>query len=61
MDALHRSLRNTSEVASIGVIVDALDESAAAFYSHYEFVRVPGHANKLFLPMKTIARLFPAT
>ena len=37
MDALYRSWKNTSEVASIGVVVEALGENARAFYLHHEF------------------------
>ena len=57
-DAVHRSWRATSEVASIGVVVDAIDESARSFYLHHEFIPFPDHANRLFLSMGTIERLF---
>lgn len=60
MDALHRSLRNTAEVASIGVVVEALDDAARLFYLHHEFVPLVDHANRLFLPMVTIERAFQA-
>lgn len=56
MDALHRSWKATAEVASIGVVVDALNESARVFYLHHEFKSLPGHSDKLFLAMATIAR-----
>ena len=58
MDALHRSLRNTAEVASVGVVVDALDESARAFYLHHEFRSLSDHPNRLFLAMATIEKAF---
>ena len=58
MDALHRSSRNTSEVASVGVVVEALDETARAFYLHHEFAQLQDHPNKLFLAMATIERTF---
>jgi GNAT superfamily N-acetyltransferase len=45
MDALSRSHRATSEVASYAVVVD-------------DFLRFPETANRLFLPMNTIKRLF---
>lgn len=41
-DALRRSLANTREIGSIGVVVDALDDSAAGFYAHHEFAPLPG-------------------
>ena len=58
MDALYRSWRNTSEVASVGVVVDALDERAQAFYLHHEFQTLADHPAKLFLAMATIERVF---
>jgi predicted GNAT family N-acyltransferase len=58
MDALHRSWRNTTEIASVAVVVDALNDNAKAFYAHHEFRLLEGHPNKLFLPMATIKPLF---
>jgi predicted GNAT family N-acyltransferase len=60
MDALHRSWKNTSEVASVGVVVEALDESARAFYLHHEFQSLANHPDKLFLAMATIQKAFRA-
>src|ERR1035438_8743703 len=37
MDALRRSLQNTREIGSIGVVVDAYDDRAERFYLHHEF------------------------
>lgn len=58
MDALHRSWRNTSKVASVGVVVEALDESALTFYLHHEFQPLRDHPDKLFLAMATIEKAF---
>ncbi len=58
MDALHRSWRNTSEVASVGVVVDALDERAREFYIHHEFQSLADHPDKLFMAMLTIEKAF---
>ena len=60
MDASHRSWKNTAEVASIGVVVEALDDAARAFYLHHEFVELQGHPNKLFLAMSTVEKAFGA-
>ena len=60
MDALHRSWRTTSEVASVAVVAEALDETARSFYLHHEFVPTMGHPNKLFLAMVTIEKAFRA-
>ncbi len=58
MDALYRSWRNTTKIASIGVVAEAWDEAARDFYLHHEFIVVAGHPKKLFLAMKTIERGF---
>ena len=58
MDALHRSWRNTAAVASVGVVVDALDDTARSFYLHHEFIPLLDHPNRLFLAMATIEKAF---
>ena len=58
LDALFRSWKNTAEVASVGVIVDAYDEKARAFYLHHEFIPLTGHSGKLFIAMGTIQKIF---
>jgi len=60
MDALHRSWRNSRQVASAGVMVDAIDDAARAFYLHHEFIALPGEPRRLFLAMGTVERLFGA-
>jgi predicted GNAT family N-acyltransferase len=61
MDALYRSWKNTSQVASIGVVVEALDEDARAFYIHHEFRSLKDHPDKLFIAMSTIEKAFNAS
>ena len=58
MDALHRSWRLSKELASFAVVVDAKDETAARFYRHFDFIPLPSIPNRLFLPMRTIEKLF---
>jgi ribosomal protein S18 acetylase RimI-like enzyme len=58
MDALHRCLINSRQVASWAVIVDAKDDAAIAFYRKYGFIEVPKMPNRLFLPMATVAKMF---
>jgi predicted GNAT family N-acyltransferase len=57
-DALKRSLNQSRHLASTGVIVDAKDDHARGFYLQYGFVPVIDADNRLFLPMKTVERLF---
>ncbi|MCB0189014.1 MAG: GNAT family N-acetyltransferase, partial [Caldilineaceae bacterium] len=58
VDALARSLRHASEVASIAVVVDAIDDAAVQFYRRYDFLPLPHTARTLFLEMSTIQKLF---
>lgn len=58
IDALKRALKQSSQIAAAAVVVDAIDEKAASFYRHFEFMDFPDKPGRLFLPMKTIANLF---
>ncbi len=57
MDALYRSLGGSRQLASVGVVVDAKEEAAAAFYRKYGFLELPQISKRLFLPMATVERL----
>jgi predicted GNAT family N-acyltransferase len=59
IDALKKAYRNSKEVASWAVIVDAKDDEAVAFYRRFEFVEFPIVEARMFLPMTSIAELFP--
>lgn len=58
LDALHRSLRLSTEIGAMAVVVDAKDDAARAFSEHHQFQRFQDDASRLFLPMRTIAQLF---
>lgn len=58
LDALHRALVQSAEIATAAVVVDAIDTGAVKFYQHFGFVRFPAIASRLFLPMKAVAGLF---
>ncbi|AKK25017.1 GNAT family N-acetyltransferase [Pandoraea oxalativorans] len=53
-DALERAAR--SEIAAFALIVDAKDETAAAFYQHHGFIALPASPLTLFLPLATVPR-----
>lgn len=55
-DALRRALASAETVGSSMVVVDALDDGAAAFYTAHGFVRLPDSL-RLVLPMRTVERL----
>jgi predicted GNAT family N-acyltransferase len=58
VDALNRSLVSTKQIGSVAVVVDAIDDSAKAFYAHFQFILLEGFSHRLFLPMKAIENLF---
>jgi GNAT superfamily N-acetyltransferase len=59
-DALRRALASAATVGSSMIVVDALDEGAAAFYAAHGFVRLP-ESLRLVLPMRAVERLVAAS
>jgi GNAT superfamily N-acetyltransferase len=57
MHALERAWLGSQQVASWAVVVDA-KLGARDFYLKHDFVPLPTQPDRLFLPMKTIQRLF---
>ncbi|NJM18327.1 MAG: GNAT family N-acetyltransferase [Richelia sp. RM2_1_2] len=58
IDALKRVLEATSQVASLAVVVEAIDEKAVSFYQKYGFRPFLQYPLKLYLPTKLIAENF---
>jgi GNAT superfamily N-acetyltransferase len=58
MDALRRSVGAAAEIAAMAVLVDAKDEAADNFCRRFGFAQLQQQPRRLFLPMRTIARLF---
>ena len=58
MDALHRSLQASRQVASVAVVVDAKDSQAVGFYKRYDFTPLVDPPIRLFLPISVIEKLF---
>lgn len=54
-DALDRAIR--AEIAVYALVVDAKDESAAAFYRHHGLMALPSQPMTLFLPLATAGRV----
>jgi len=59
LDAMKRSLDQSKVMGVFALFVDAKDDNAADFYRRYDFIPLPTHPLRLFLPMKTISELFP--
>jgi predicted GNAT family N-acyltransferase len=58
LDALTRVIEVAPTVASLAVVVDALDAEAQNFYEHYGFISLElTGKRRLILPMKTVEKL----
>ncbi|WP_295585033.1 GNAT family N-acetyltransferase [uncultured Lamprocystis sp.] len=51
-DACRKVASASAVLAVVGMIVDAKDEPAAAFYQHFGFISLPGIPDRLLLPAK---------
>ncbi|WP_414579028.1 GNAT family N-acetyltransferase [Anabaena sp. CCY 9402-a] len=58
VDALKKSLDVSTQVASLAVIAEALDEEALSFYIKYGFRQFKQDSMKLYLPLKSIEELY---
>jgi GNAT superfamily N-acetyltransferase len=54
-DACRKVAQASAVLAVAGIVVDAKDDSAAAFYRHFGFVPLPGQSRRLFLPAKALS------
>ncbi len=61
IDALKVALMMSRKIASVAVVVDAKNDNARHFYTKLGFVAFSAAANKLFLRMEAIERLFPTS
>ena len=57
VNALKRAYRNTQQIASIAVVVDAIDENAVKFYQKYGFMPFASRPSRLYLSIKAISLL----
>lgn len=57
LHALERALQASRQVASWAVVVDA-KAGARDFYLQHDFLPLPTQPDRLFLPMKTIEKIF---
>jgi len=60
LDALARTLKHSTEVASAVVLVDAKSKEARDFYAHFGFKEVEQTAKRMFLPLQTVENLLQA-
>jgi GNAT superfamily N-acetyltransferase len=58
MDALYKCYSTSHQLAVNSVVVDAYDDEAKAFWLRYDFITFRDRPQSLFLPIKTIQKLF---
>jgi GNAT superfamily N-acetyltransferase len=58
LDAFDRCLRVAREVAFRAIEVEAIDDSAAAFYGKYGFLRFPADPHHLAIAIETVQQVF---
>jgi GNAT superfamily N-acetyltransferase len=58
LDALKRSWDQTRQIGAAAVVVDAKNEAALGFYLKMGFIQFRDDPMRLFLPMKTVEKLF---
>ncbi|MCY4035002.1 MAG: GNAT family N-acetyltransferase [Hyphomicrobiales bacterium] len=54
-DAIERTSAISSEIGIYALVVDAIDESAKAFYEHFGFNVLMQGGTRLFFPLKSIS------
>ncbi|MEL7085936.1 MAG: GNAT family N-acetyltransferase [Cyanobacteria bacterium J06597_1] len=57
VDALKRALDVSSQVGTLAVVAEAIDENAVTFYRKYGFESFQSNPQKLYLSMKSIQAL----
>jgi len=57
--ALYQAMRAAEHVGCLAVVLDAVDETARAFYLARGFRELTDDPRHLWLPMKTVRQLFP--
>ncbi len=58
IDALQKAVRLAGEVGIFAVRVDAINDRAKSFYLKYGFIALEDKDSTLFLPIKTIIKIF---
>jgi len=57
IDAMKRAYRTSLEVASLAIVVDAINSNAKQFYEKYGFLDLSVASHRLFFPMNMVSEL----
>jgi hypothetical protein len=60
VQAAHRAYRASRDVGGIGLVIDAINEEAIAWYERFGAVALPDSRRRLFLPWAAITPSFPS-
>lgn len=58
VDALRRTVKVSTEVGIVAMLVDAKDETAASFYQHFGFQALPDLPHRMVLTLNSASSLF---
>lgn len=58
IDAIRRAMAISKHVGIIGLFVDATNEDAKKYYLKFGFIPLPDHNLELFLPLKTLQKMY---
>ena len=54
-DAFKRAFSASEQLGIYALVVDAIDQEAMGFYQHFGFIPLSSSANRLFLPLHSLA------
>ena len=57
IDALKRAFAASQQIASLAVVVEAIDSNAMSFYQKYGFISFDSNSHRLYLPMQSISKI----
>lgn len=57
VDGMKKSYQASKQIASVALLVEAIDERAAEFYQKFGFMNFQSSRQRLYLPMKTIEKI----
>jgi predicted GNAT family N-acyltransferase len=56
-DAMKKSYQASQQIASLALLVEAINEQAVSFYQKFGFISFQSSRDRLYLPMKTIEKI----
>lgn len=57
IDAMKKAYQASQQIASLALIVEAIDARAVSFYKKFGFINFQSSHQRLYLPMKTIEKI----